>query len=53
MNIPSAEMPGVLHFHHHEHAIDASSLNTAFKLGIALNVGFVYDRERHDGACCH
>ncbi|MDE6341442.1 MAG: hypothetical protein K2K93_03925 [Muribaculaceae bacterium] len=41
------------HHHHHEHAIDASSLNTAFKLGIALNVGFVYDRERHDGACCH
>ncbi len=29
------------HHHHHEHHIDTSSLNTAFKLGIALNVGFV------------
>ena len=29
------------HHHHHEHSIDSSSLNTAFKLGIALNVGFV------------
>lgn len=29
------------HHHHHEHRIDSSSLNTAFKLGIALNVGFV------------
>ena len=29
------------HHHHHEHNIDNSSLNTAFKLGIALNVGFV------------
>ena len=29
------------HHHHHEHNIDSTSLNTAFKLGIALNVGFV------------
>ena len=29
------------HHHHHQHTIDKSSLNTAFKLGIALNVGFV------------
>ena len=29
------------HHHHHHHTIDKSSLNTAFKLGIALNVGFV------------
>ena len=29
------------HHHHHEHSIDNTSLNTAFKLGIALNVGFV------------
>lgn len=29
------------HHHHHKHSIDSSSLNTAFKLGIALNVGFV------------
>ncbi|MDE6562248.1 MAG: cation diffusion facilitator family transporter [Muribaculaceae bacterium] len=29
------------HHHHHDHNIDSSSLNTAFKLGIALNVGFV------------
>ncbi|MDE5585701.1 MAG: cation diffusion facilitator family transporter [Muribaculaceae bacterium] len=29
------------HHHHHEHGIDSSSLNTAFKLGIALNVAFV------------
>lgn len=29
------------HHHHHDHAISASSLNTAFKLGIALNIGFV------------
>ncbi|MDE6548615.1 MAG: cation diffusion facilitator family transporter [Muribaculaceae bacterium] len=29
------------HHHHHEHSIDSSSLNTAFKLGIALNIGFV------------
>lgn len=27
--------------HHHAHSIDGGSLNTAFKLGIALNVGFV------------
>lgn len=27
--------------HHHDHSINTSSLNTAFKLGIALNVGFV------------
>lgn len=32
---------GHAHHHHHEHSIDSSSLNTAFKLGIALNVGFV------------
>ena len=40
------------HHHHHEHNIDSTSLNTAFKLGIALNVcfvivegifGFIYD----------
>ncbi len=30
------------HAHHnHDHSINSSSLNTAFKLGIALNVGFV------------
>ena len=29
------------HHHHHEHNIDSTSLNTAFKLGIAFNVGFV------------
>ncbi len=29
------------HSHHHDHSINCSSLNTAFKLGIALNVGFV------------
>ena len=29
------------HHHHHEHNIDSTSLNTAFKLGIALNVGLV------------
>ncbi|MDE6648728.1 MAG: cation diffusion facilitator family transporter [Muribaculaceae bacterium] len=29
------------HHHHHEHTIDSSSLNSAFKIGIALNVGFV------------
>ena len=33
---------GHAHYHHHhEHNIDSTSLNTAFKLGIALNVGFV------------
>lgn len=32
---------GHAHHHHHEHSIDSSSLNTAFKIGIALNVGFV------------
>lgn len=29
------------HHHHHSHSVDASSLNTAFKLGIGLNIGFV------------
>lgn len=32
---------GHAHHHHHEHSIESSSLNTAFKFGIALNVGFV------------
>ena len=29
------------HGHHHHHGIEGGSLNTAFKIGIALNVGFV------------
>lgn len=29
------------HHHHHSHGVDASSLNTAFKLGITLNICFV------------
>ncbi len=37
----STHTHGHAHHHHHEHHIDTSSLNTAFKLGIALNVGFV------------
>ena len=29
------------HHHHHEHTIDSTSLNSAFTIGISLNVGFV------------
>ena len=29
------------HHHHHDHSINPASLNTSFKIGIALNVGFV------------